>query len=217
MCDIHEGDAQFAVHIHQFKLHILAHLEVERAERFVEEQHFGLVDEGARYRHALLLSAGKRGYAPVTVILEVDHFENAVDFFLDFGFGVFAVQLHGLALAVDLGAVGYGLEFETEGYVVENIEVREKGVTLEHRIHLAQMRRGVRYVLAVEDNPSRGGHFEARYHTERRRFAAARRSEQGDEFAAPDVEAGVLDGVLAAVGLGQISEFDDVVCHFLSP
>ena len=41
----------------QLDLKLLAELEVERAERLVEQQHRGPVDERARERHALLLAA----------------------------------------------------------------------------------------------------------------------------------------------------------------
>jgi hypothetical protein len=38
---------------------LLAQLQVERAERLVEEQHRGVVDERAGQRDALLLAAGE--------------------------------------------------------------------------------------------------------------------------------------------------------------
>ncbi len=41
----------------QLHLELLAELQVEGAERLVEEQHLGTVHERARERHALLLPA----------------------------------------------------------------------------------------------------------------------------------------------------------------
>ena len=43
----------------ELELHLAAELEVERAERLVEQQHGGLVDQGAREGHPLLLAAGE--------------------------------------------------------------------------------------------------------------------------------------------------------------
>ena len=59
MGDEDEGDAQRLLQRLQLFLHLLAQLEVERAERFVEEQHFRLVDQSAGQRHALPLAAGQ--------------------------------------------------------------------------------------------------------------------------------------------------------------
>ena len=53
---IHEGDAQLLVHFLQFHLHVLAHLQVERSQRFVQQQHFRLIHDGTRNSHTLLLS-----------------------------------------------------------------------------------------------------------------------------------------------------------------
>ena len=45
----------------ELDLHLPAQLEVERAERLVEQQHLRVVDQGARQRHPLLLAAGELG------------------------------------------------------------------------------------------------------------------------------------------------------------
>ena len=57
--DEDEGDAERLLQGLQLFLHLLAQLQVERAERLVEQQHLRLVDEGARQRHALPLPAGE--------------------------------------------------------------------------------------------------------------------------------------------------------------
>ena len=49
----------------QLELHLLAQLQVERAERLVEKQHLRLVDERARERDALLLAAGELARLPL--------------------------------------------------------------------------------------------------------------------------------------------------------
>ena len=59
--DEDEGEAERALQALQLALHLLAQLEVERAERLVEEEHLGPDDEGAGERDALALAAGELG------------------------------------------------------------------------------------------------------------------------------------------------------------
>ena len=54
---VDERDADVALDALQLDLQLLAQLQVERAERLVEQQHGGAVDERARERDALLLAA----------------------------------------------------------------------------------------------------------------------------------------------------------------
>jgi len=66
--DEDEGDAERFLQRLQFFLHVFAQLQVERAERLVEQQHFRPVDQGARQRHALALAAGQLARAARAVI-----------------------------------------------------------------------------------------------------------------------------------------------------
>ena len=59
MGDEHEGDAHFALQVDQLDLHFLTQLGIQRRQRFIEQQQARTVDQPARQRHALLLSAGK--------------------------------------------------------------------------------------------------------------------------------------------------------------
>ena len=69
--DVDERDADLALDAHQLELHLLAELEVERAERLVEQQHRGFVDERPRQRDALLLAAGELAGPALVVALEL--------------------------------------------------------------------------------------------------------------------------------------------------
>ena len=60
----------------QLVLHLLAQLEVERAERLVEQQHARAVDERAGERHALALAAGELAGTAVLVAAEAHHLER---------------------------------------------------------------------------------------------------------------------------------------------
>ena len=56
---VEERDPDVALDPLELDLQSLAQLQVERAERLVEQQHLGEVDERARQRDALLLAAGE--------------------------------------------------------------------------------------------------------------------------------------------------------------
>ena len=55
--DVHERRARARLDLLELELHLLAQLEVERAQRLVEQQRRGFVDERAREGDALLLAA----------------------------------------------------------------------------------------------------------------------------------------------------------------
>ena len=57
--DVDERDREILLEALQEELHLLAQLQVERAERLVEEQHLGAVDERAGERDPLALAAGE--------------------------------------------------------------------------------------------------------------------------------------------------------------
>ena len=58
--DVDEGDAQLLLHRLELDLHLLAQLQIQRAQRLVQQQHLRLVDQRARDGDALLLAAGQR-------------------------------------------------------------------------------------------------------------------------------------------------------------
>src|ERR1700761_6598257 len=57
MRDVHEGDAEFLLPALEFGAHLHAQEGIECGERLVEQQAARLVEERARKRNALLLSA----------------------------------------------------------------------------------------------------------------------------------------------------------------
>ena len=76
---VDEGRADVAVDLRELDLQPLAELQVERAERLVEQQHRGPVDERPRHRDALLLAAGQLAGQPVAELLEPDEAERLLD------------------------------------------------------------------------------------------------------------------------------------------
>ena len=70
--DEHEGDAGLALDLLELDLHLLAQLEVERAERLVEQQHRRPVHQRAGERDALALAAGQLAGLALAVVAETD-------------------------------------------------------------------------------------------------------------------------------------------------
>ena len=68
--DEHERDADFLLQRLELLLHLLAQLEIERAQRLIQEQHLGGVDEGAGQGHPLALAARKLARAAGSRIRE---------------------------------------------------------------------------------------------------------------------------------------------------
>ena len=56
MGNVDKGNAQLIFQTDQFVLHVLTHLEIQRAERFVEKKHLRFVDDGAGDGDSLLLT-----------------------------------------------------------------------------------------------------------------------------------------------------------------
>mgnify|MGYP003554412426 CR=1 FL=1 len=82
---------------------------------------------------------------------------------------------------------------------------------MEYGVDGTKVRRSVRDILAVENDFSARGHLKAGYHAKRGGLAATARSEQRDEFASLDGEAGVFDHLFAVVLFVDVAKFDDVV------
>ena len=72
--------------------------------------------------------------------------------------------------------------------------MREEGVALEHRVDVAAVRRRLRDVLAVEQDPPARRALEARDHAQRRRLAATRRPDHREELAGRHVQVDAVDG-----------------------
>ena len=70
--DVDEREPELALDALQLELHLLAELQVECAERLVEQQHLRAVHERARERDALLLPAGQLARLALVEPLEPD-------------------------------------------------------------------------------------------------------------------------------------------------
>ena len=161
--DVDEGDAEPFLQPLQFDLHLAPELQVERAERLVQEEHFRLVDDGAGDGDALALPAGHLGRHAVFVSGELDEFQGLSDRLADLRF----------LLSLDAQAVAD---------VRADVHMGKKGVVLEDRVDVPLLGHRVGDVLPFQDHLPAVGRFEPRDDAERGRFPAAGRTEERDEF-----------------------------------
>ncbi|MGY3235295.1 hypothetical protein ACVMAJ_002185 [Bradyrhizobium sp. USDA 4448] len=119
---------------------------------------------------------------PLRQGFHLDHAQRRADAVLRFG----------------LARVAHG---ERESDILRDRQMRKQGIVLEYHADVALVGRHVLDRPVREIDLAPGGDLEARQHHQRGRLARARRAEQGDELALPDVEIEVLHHeVLAIVG-----------------
>ena len=171
---VHEGDADVHLDALELDLEALAQLEVEGAERLIEEQDVGLVDERSSERDSLLLAARQLIRAALLVAGQVDLFQ-------DLG-----------GPSADL-APGDAASLQPEADVARDIEVGEQGVALEDHVHRALVRWLPADVATAKLDRARGGEVEPADHPQGRRLAAAGRAEEREELAGADRERDVVD------------------------
>ena len=191
---VDEGDAQLLLHALQFHLHLLAELQVEGAQGFVEKQDLGLVHQGSGDGHPLLLAAGELVDPALAVTLQVHQLQ------------------HGLHLLFDL-LLGGLLDPKAEGDVVEDVQVREQGVLLEDGVDLPLVGGYLGDVRAVHQNLARGGHDEARDEPQHGGLAAAGRAEERQKLPVVDVQVHVVQSEIPVVLLGNVPQLDQSFAH----
>ena len=136
--DVDERDPELALERLELDLHLLAQLQVERAERLVEQQHRRRVDDRPRERDALALPARELHRLAVADLREAHRAE------------------HLLRLGARARAVA-ALHAQAVLDVLLHGHVREERVVLEDRVDVALERRHARDVVAAElDVPASG-------------------------------------------------------------
>jgi hypothetical protein len=157
------------LHALELDLHILAELEVKRAERLVEKKDLRFVDKRSCDRNSLLLTARKAVNAAALKALEVDHCKHFLDLLAD----------------LLLGCLFYT---QTERDIFKYIKVREERVPLEDRVYGTLVGRDFIYELTVKVNLSLVGSDESANDTKGRGLAATRGTEQSNELVLVNVE-----------------------------
>ncbi len=187
--DEDRGDVQVVVQFAQPAPQLLPHLGVERAEGLVEQQHARLHRQRAGERDALALAAGELRRKAVGQPVELHQVQQFMHLVRDL--------LLRRALAARLHA-------HAEGHVVEHRHVAEQRVVLEHEADLAVAHVRARGVLAVEQHLAGVGLFQPGDDAQQRGLAAARGTEQGDQFAGGEIERDVVERVEGAEALVDV-------------
>ncbi len=197
--DEDDGDAALAIELLEDVHDLDARARIEVSGRLVGEDDRRLVDERARDRDALLLTARQLVRKVVKALAEADDLE----------------RLHGAA--VTLGRLHLRPAVVEQGQldVVERRGPRQQVEALEHEPDLLVaddgqlVLRHARDVLAVEEVVAARGAVEAPEDVHQRRLAGPRRSRDGDELAGLDVHVRAAqradDHFADRVGLDQIA------------
>ena len=151
--DVDERDPDLLLDPLELHLHVLAQLEVERAERLVEKKHARMVHERSAEGDALLLSSRELLRLALRESGQADELEHLRDP---------SPQL----------ILGDALALEPECDVVLDRHVREERVALKHRVDVPLVRRQPDHVLIAQEDPPFGRLLEAPDHPERGRLAA---------------------------------------------
>ena len=185
----HEGEAEALVQAAQLLLHVLAQLEIERAERLVEQQHLRPVDQRAGERHALPLAARQLRRTAIIHAFEPDEGQ----------------RLAGARLP--LGA-RRPFDHQRIGDVGEDVHVREQRVILEDGVDVAPIGSEPLSGLAKDLDVAGGWLFETGDQTQTGRLARTGRSEHGEELALLDLQGDAVDGADGTEVPGDVLEQD---------
>src|SRR2546427_1998495 len=187
--DVDRRDPEVLLDLADLAAKSKADLRVERRERLIEQEDFRPAGERSRERDSLLLAARELVRVPALEATEArqrDHLGDAL---------------------VGSGGRPSGHP-QTEGNVLGDGHSREERVRLEDDADAALAWRHVVDDAAVEADLARVGSLEAGDHAERRRLAAARAADEGDELPLADLQGEPVHGGRRAEALRQAVEAD---------
>ena len=187
--DVDEGNVELLLEPAKLGPHPDPQERVERRERLVEQQDLRIGDERARERDALLLAARQLRRNALGVLGHGDELE----------------ELHRLLAPRRLVDA---LHLEREGDVVDAGEMGEERIALEHHRRAALGRRQFGDVGRADQDVAFGRALVAGDHPQRRRLAAARRSEQTAIGAGRNLEIDRIDRGRGAIALGEMNKFE---------
>jgi hypothetical protein len=177
----------------EFAANLLAQVRIERGERLVEEEDFGVEDETSSEGDALFFTAAEFRRFSFGLAADLQHLQDGRDA------PSRVVKLRGRQVA------------EAELDVVADGEVGEEGVVLKDGADAAFEGPESGEGAAVEEDVAARGDFEAGDEAEGGGLAATGGAEEGEELAFADGEREVVDGGVAGKFLAESSQFEGVV------
>src|ERR1039458_5291993 len=184
MRDVDKGRAERCLQLLELDLHVLTQLQVERAERLVEQQQRWLEHQAAGDGHALALTARELIDALVRGAGEADPLEHGVGLLSALRF------VHNAARA-------------PEGDVLADRHHRNRRQRLHHHIDRPTVRCHAVHAAPTDLDSAAVRHREAGDHAQQRRLAAARRPQNREEAAAFDRKRQLIDGAVLGEVLDQ--------------
>ncbi len=172
-----------------FGAHRHAQLRVEIGKRLVEEEELRLAHDRPPDRHSLPLAAGKLLRLAVEQVLQAEDLGGLLHPGVDLLFR-------------DLP------DLQAEAHVVPDVHVRVQGIALEHHGDVPVLRRHVVDERVADVDLAGADGLEACDHPQRRRLAAARRTDEHGEFLVLDGDRQVVDGLDRAPLLDDVLEGD---------
>ena len=207
-----KSDAHLLLDPLELDLHVLAQLQIQGAQRLVQQQHLGLVHQGPCDGHPLLLAAGERVRLSVFKALETHDFQHLQDPGADLLFG----KADG-PLAGGIPGIWNPFEPQAESNIFKDVQMWKKGVLLKHGIDLAPVGGNVINPHTVEQDVSRRGGREAADNAQRGGFTAPAGSEQCEEFLVVDIQIDVIEYRFAVKRHAKVLQADQLFGHVSSP
>ncbi len=184
---VNHGGVEIAVHPGDLDAHLHPQRRVEIGERFVEQEHLGVADDGAADGDPLALAARQGFRLAIQQRVELEDAGRLVDLAVDFRFR-------------HLG------QLQTEPHVVAHRHVRIERVGLEHHRDAALGGGQVVDPPAVDAQLAVRDAFQTGDHPQQGRFAAAGRTDENHEFLVVDVEVNAFDHVDRPKGFLDIAQ-----------
>ena len=178
MRDVDKGFLRAPLNLLELDLHILSELEVERAERFVQQNDIGVADESARDGDTLLLTARQLLYGTLFITLEVNNSKHLADLFLYF-------------------ILGELFELQAKGDIVKYVKMGEQRIFLKHRIDVSLVGRKSVDTRSVKNHIAALRLDKASDNTQCRGFSAAAGTQNRYKFFFMDVEINMVQYNLA--------------------
>ena len=192
MGHVDAGDFEILVQLADLKPHLHPQLGIQVAERLVEQEDLGLAHDAAAHGHPLALAARE---LPGLAVQQRAQLEDLC--------GI----SHPL---VDL-VLRHAAHLQPVSHVLVNRHVRVERVVLKDHGDVALGRLQPVHHPPVDGDLAGADLFQPRNHAQQGGLAAARRPEDDDELAVPDVATDAVNDFGLAELLGYISDAD--VCH----
>ena len=107
-------------------------------------------------------------------------------------------------------------QLQAERHVVEHGHMRVQSIVLEHHRDVSVLRGNVVHALVFDEQLSVGNLFQTRDHTQRRRFAAAGRSDEDDELFVLDLQT-EIGNCRNSARISLVNVLQKYACHYKPP